>query len=179
MSSPFYNDLRTEKQLGYIVYATSMPILRVPGIAFVVQSPNTPPMALEEKIDRFIATFADAVKDMSEQDLMKHKQGLVSRILEKDRNLQARSNRYWNDIDEKQYKFDGRERLANAVRDVDKKALKRYYDELLLSKQRRRLVVLSSGTNHEGSPSASVDRGGVIHIRDTTAFKQQQSSFPR
>ena len=81
----------------------------------------------------------------------------LSRILEKDRNLQARSNRYWNDIDEKQYKFDGRERLANAVRDIDKKALHRYYNELLLGKQRRRLVVLSSGTNHEGNLAASAD----------------------
>ncbi len=179
LSSPFYNDLRTEKQLGYIVYATSMPILRVPGIAFVVQSPNTPPMALEEKIDRFIVTFADTVRHMSDQDLTKHKQGLLSRILEKDRNLQARSDRYWNDIDEKQYKFDGRERLASAVHDIDKEALQRYYHELLLSKQRRRLVVLSSGTNHGGNLAASADRGEVTRIRDITTFKQQHSSFSR
>jgi insulysin len=179
LSSPFYSDLRTEKQLGYIVYATSMPILRVPGIAFVVQSPNTPPMALQENIDQFITTYADTVARMSDQDLMKYKQGLLSRILEKDRNLQARSDRYWNDIDEKQYKFDGRERLADAVRDIDRQVLQRYYHELLLSKQRRRLVVVSSGTNHPGTLAASADTAGVIHIRDIAMFKQQHSAFPR
>jgi insulysin len=179
LSSPFYNDLRTEKQLGYIVYATSMPILHVPGIAFVVQSPNTPPVALQEKIDQFIATYADAVGRMNDQEFMKHKQGILSRILEKDRNLQARSNRYWSDIDEKRYSFDEHERLANAVRDIDRQALQRYYHELLLGKQRRRLVVLSSGTNHGGILAAGADAGRVIHIRDITTFKQQQSSFPR
>jgi insulysin len=179
LSSPFYSDLRTEKQLGYIVYAASMPILRVPGIAFVVQSPNTAPISLEEKIDQFITTYADAIGHMSDQDLTKYKQGLLSQILEKDRNLQARSNRYWNDIDEKQYKFDVRERLADAVRRIDREALQRYYHELLLGKQRRRLVVLSSGTNHEGSLAANADTAGVIHIRDIATFKQHLSAFPR
>jgi insulysin len=179
LSAPFYDNLRTEEQLGYIVYATSMPILRVPGVAFVVQSPNTPPPGLEEKIDRFVATYADAVGHMSDQDLMKYKQGLLSQILQKDRNLRARSNRYWSDIDEKQYKFDERERLADAVRDIDKKALERYYHKLLLGKQRRRLVVSSSGTNHPGSTAARADTAGVIAIRDIATFKQHRSAFPR
>ena len=39
-SAPFYTDLRTERQLGYVVFATPFPLLEVPGIAFVAQSPR-------------------------------------------------------------------------------------------------------------------------------------------
>ena len=43
LSQPFYTQLRTEQQLGYIVFASHFPFMDVPGTAFVIQSPNTEP----------------------------------------------------------------------------------------------------------------------------------------
>ncbi|WP_315982825.1 hypothetical protein [Aliamphritea spongicola] len=40
MEAPFYTSLRTEQQLGYVVFATPLQMQDVPGLAFVVQSPT-------------------------------------------------------------------------------------------------------------------------------------------
>ena len=179
VSTPFYNDLRTEKQLGYVVFASSLTVFEVPGIAFVVQSPNTNPAALEKNVVDFIRGYANVLHDMREEEFARHKQALLTRIMQKDRNLQARSNRFWNDIDRKRYKFDSRERLAKAVRRIDKKVMERYYRDLLLGKRQRRLIVLSAGTNHGGASVAGVDSSEIIFIKDSSAFKQQHRYFPR
>src|SRR5699024_3064592 len=39
ISSPFYQNIRTTRQLGYIVYATPFEMLETPALGFVVQSP--------------------------------------------------------------------------------------------------------------------------------------------
>ena len=39
---PFFDVLRTERKLGYLVFATTMTMFEVPGLGFAVQSPSTP-----------------------------------------------------------------------------------------------------------------------------------------
>ena len=40
LSSQFYTQLRTEEQLGYVVFSSAMPIIQVPGLVFVVRRRN-------------------------------------------------------------------------------------------------------------------------------------------
>jgi len=56
MSSTFFHELRTEKQLGYMVGTGYLPLNRHPGLIFYIQSPTTGPLHLLEAIDEFIAT---------------------------------------------------------------------------------------------------------------------------
>merc|ERR1711879_187862 len=46
LSAPYYQYMRTEQQLGYIVFASVYPQRTVPGLVFIVQSPGTPPQQL-------------------------------------------------------------------------------------------------------------------------------------
>src|SRR5690554_5652507 len=41
IDTPFYQRLRTEEQLGYVVHAGYSPMLDAPGLALLVQSPDT------------------------------------------------------------------------------------------------------------------------------------------
>ena len=50
----FFHELRTEREIGYIVFATFMPMLDVPGLALVVQSPSNPPETLHRHVDSFL-----------------------------------------------------------------------------------------------------------------------------
>ena len=45
--------MRTEKQLGYVVNAGSMPILKTNGLVLTVESPGAHPLALENEIEAF------------------------------------------------------------------------------------------------------------------------------
>jgi secreted Zn-dependent insulinase-like peptidase len=57
IETPFYQSLRTEQQFGYVVYAGYMPILTVPGVAFVVQSPRYKTDQIEKAMTIFWQTF--------------------------------------------------------------------------------------------------------------------------
>lgn len=177
LSSPFYNELRTEKQLGYVVFATSMPLLEVPGLAFVVQSPGTGPAELERDVEAFLRRYRDDVARLSAAEFAKHKAALVSRILEQEQNLQARTDRYWTELDQREYQFDSRQRLAQAVRRIAKPDFERFYSELLLGEQRRWLVVRSSGSNRVAAFTPKGNGRPYALVEDIAAFKENASYF--
>ena len=73
MSSPFYSQLRTEKQLGYVVFETPLPLRKAPGLAFVVQSPVADPLTLETHISSFMDEMGEQMLSMTDAQLEKYK----------------------------------------------------------------------------------------------------------
>ena len=111
----FFHELRTEREIGYIVFATLLPVLEVPGLALVIQSPSTPPEALHRQVDAFIRRFAGALRDMPPAVFERHRAAVESSLLEAESRLDDRTERYWGEIDREHYEFDRRERLVEAV----------------------------------------------------------------
>jgi insulysin len=148
VSSPFYTQLRTEKQLGYIVFGTPLVLGKAPGLAFTVQSPVAEPQQLQGHITEFVTSIGDTLDNLTPQQLERFKQSVIARVMKKDKNLTARSNRFWKDIDEEALEFDSHEALANAVADLSLEDLKDCYRKLAA----RQLVVRSYGTKHKAEP---------------------------
>ena len=148
IESPFFEDLRTENKLGYIVFASTMPLLQVPGLTFAVQSPIADPDELAQHIDRFLREYRTTLAALSDSEFAKHKQTLLARIQQKEKTLQDRSERYWTEIDRQLFDFDSREQLAAALLTLDKAQLLALYDQLLLADDRSRLLVRSVGQPH-------------------------------
>lgn len=167
LESPFFEQLRTEQRLGYIVFASGMPILEVPGLAFVVQSPDADPGALEGHVERFLQAHLARLETLDEAELERFKASLRSRILEPHRTLQARADEYWTELDRPEPRFDTRQRVAEAVAALDKAELIAAYRDMLLGEQRRRLVVRATGNGHEPAtgPATAELIGDVVEFR--------------
>ncbi len=141
LSAAFYNQLRTEQQLGYIVFSSAMPIMEHPGLIFVVQSPNTPATELVAAIEQFIGESHARLAAITEQGLAQHKQSLLIKLLKKDQKLNERSQRYWREIDNGHTEFNSREQLADAIRNVTLTDLKTTLRQL----NTKKLTVLAPG----------------------------------
>jgi secreted Zn-dependent insulinase-like peptidase len=178
LESPFFEDLRTENQLGYIVFASPMPLLEVPGLAFVVQSPIADPIELETHVNRFIAGYSDTLKNMTEEEFARHKLGLLTLILQAEKTLQEKAERYWTEIDREDYDFSSREKLAAAVDAVTKEDLIATYDQALLSEPQKHLVIRSVGNRHKEQFMAKEKDLQERLIADPNAFKQDREAFP-
>ncbi len=139
LSTPFYHELRTRQQLGYIVFSSPMTLLEVPALAFTVQSPNTTPENIIKAIEDFIAS-SSTLATLDEATLSTHKRALISRLMEKDDRLSQRSNRYWHEIDRQNVEFDSREQLVAAISAIDVDKLQQRY-QLEFIAQPRQLVV--------------------------------------
>ena len=177
LATPFFKDLRTERKLGYIVYATPFSLLEVPGLAFVVQSPSADSTVLDSEIERFLRTYADTIGDLDAQRFAQQKAGLLTKILERDKQLEARSARYWREIDRRAYRFDSRERLADAVRAVSLAELRTSYKQLLRDAKSRRLAVLAAGSRERAERKTTAAVSGTV-IADVHTYKGAHKRFP-
>ncbi|WP_421861935.1 insulinase family protein [Motiliproteus sp.] len=141
LRAPFYTEVRTEKQRGYVVYTSPVPIQQHPGLAFVIQSPQQSPDTLLADIDSFLPRARALIENLDPQQLESFKQGLINEILKQEQTLKQRSNRYWREIDQEKYGFDGREQLAEAIEAVSRDQLLQTFDQL----GTRRLILQSTG----------------------------------
>jgi len=147
VTSPFYTQLRTEKQLGYIVFQTPLTLGNAPGLAFVVQSPKAEPGALEGHIEGFLMQMSEQLATLDEEQLAQFKRSVVSKLMKRDKNLHARSNRLWKQIDETDSDFDTRQQLAAKVQALSLADLKKCYEGMAA----RKLVVRSFGEKHRSN----------------------------
>jgi len=152
LGAPFFDALRTRKELGYVVFANAMPILDTPGVVFIVQSPVASAGTLQREVREFVAGYGSVVDAMGDEEFAQHRRALVARVLEDERQLGERSGRFWNEIDRGNFEFDTRERLADAIRATTLAEFKDFYARVAAGDQRRQLVVRTIG---ESTPAAA------------------------
>eukprot|EP00163_Fabomonas_tropica_P033473 TRINITY_DN8831_c0_g1_i1.p1 TRINITY_DN8831_c0_g1~~TRINITY_DN8831_c0_g1_i1.p1 ORF type:complete len:660 (-),score=77.59 TRINITY_DN8831_c0_g1_i1:510-2294(-) len=149
ISSPFYEEIRTTRQLGYIVYATPFEMLETPALGFVVQSPVASKQEIDQAVRDFSEQFEGRLKSLDESALDREKQAVISRLLEKDRQLGDISGRYWREIDRKATDFDSRQKLAEAVNKVSLEELMTTFRKAVLERHRALLVATDTEATDE------------------------------
>ncbi|UZE94896.1 insulinase family protein [Alkalimarinus alittae] len=150
LSSPYYERVRTENQLGYIVFATNYSFLEVPAIAFIVQSPNASANQLETETQAFLHDYTTQLASMPLKDFNQHKAALLSRLFEKENNLGQKSDRFWREIDRENISFDTREKLSKEINSLSPETFNQFYASLIQSSGKK-LLVFSSGKNSKES----------------------------
>ena len=125
LSPIFFQEMRTEKQYGYLVGVGFIPINRYPGIAFYIQSPNTDSITLIAAMDNFIAKASDYIAELPKEHWQHLQFGLASQLQEKDTNLRIKSQRYWAAICNKEASFTEKQKLiaiieSTSINDVAK-----------------------------------------------------------
>lgn len=131
LETPFYQQLRTEQQLGYIVNAGYRPLLDAPGITFLVQSPNTDSQTIQSRINAFIDDFSKRLDDVQDSDLAPYRQAVRDDLLQRDTSLSDRANRLWQALALEDTGFDHRKRLAERVMDVTPETLRDTWRDLV------------------------------------------------
>lgn len=148
MKTAFFQELRTEQQLGYIASAFAMPQLDVPGLVMLIQSPTASAVTVAKAMDDFMG---EVEENLTEEQFQRHKQALISDILRPDKNLWDRAEFYWQSIARKQFSFDSRELLAETVGNISMESWIRYFGETFIA-QRRSLQVVAPGRWEELPP---------------------------
>jgi len=141
MKSGFFQQLRTEQQLGYIASAFAWPQLEVPGLVMLIQSPVASANDVYDAMRTFMVTVPG---DLDEEQFARHKAALLSDIQRPDKNLWERADFYWQSIATKQFEFDGRQQIAAAVAAFTLEDWQSYYQRVFLD-QPHSLQVVAPG----------------------------------
>ncbi|WP_220746565.1 insulinase family protein [Shewanella colwelliana] len=173
MSSTFFHELRTKRQLGYMVGTGYLPLNRYPGMIFYIQSPSVGPLQLLQAIDEFIADFNYAVMQITNQQWEQTKQGLINQIMEHDPNLKTRGQRYWSSIGNKDYEFNQRELVVEEISKLTRSDLIKFMMQKMRTKHSDRLVLFTTGEQHTAFEPLTSDN----MITDLRSFKQHAANF--
>lgn len=171
MHQPYFQQLRTEQQLGYVVAAYGMNYDRVPGVALLVQSPVASEQEVEQATDQFLQAFHQSLFDMDEQTFATHRDALVTQLQEPAQSLSEEVSRFWSGLRAGYPEFDNRERFITEVATLSQADMLAVVSEVLLTAPRA-LSMVTPGRASEGSeePSLKLFREGkTVYSRETAA----------
>jgi insulysin len=156
----FFHQLRTEKQMGYVVANIPFSLQQVEGSLFLVQSPNFAEADIQQAIDDFLGDKTALFK----QEFAAQKDSLIQKLKESPRSIREQNARYWQSILLEDYDFDRRQRLIEVLSHLSVEELLHYYQAVFQNKNRRLWM-----------SSADLNARHNFHLlQDKSAFKQSE-----
>ena len=149
ISSPYYQWLRTEKKLGYIVSASPFPQNSVPGLIFIVQSPTVDSAGIIVETELFFNDFKQQLAQLTTEEFEDHKQGLISRLVSKKKNMAEKVGHFWHNIEVNRLTFDTNESIANEVEMIELADIQKLFTTSIIEKKDPRLLFSHSLKNPE------------------------------
>ncbi|MFT4621738.1 MAG: insulysin [Myxococcota bacterium] len=152
IKTPAFTQLRTEQQLGYIVWGGYDRRDRVAGLGLGIQSSVAEPTELLERIDAFLLGYGDTLDAMSDEEFETVKAGLVATLEESPTDLYDRTRDLFTDLDLGLTTFDRKARLVELLRPMTKASVAELLRDEVLGDSAARLVVRALGRAHADTP---------------------------
>lgn len=174
LRTPFFEELRTQQQLGYVVNAGTLPILDTNGLVLTIESPVADPITLEERINSFLVDYEEELAAMSADKFGSVRSGLLNNLRQDPQTLRALSSRFWSDILIEEYDNDSTLQMADAIAGITLEDVLEYYRQHVLGPQVERLVARTAGRPHRDDFAGAriqeqelLQTSGIRYIQDT------------
>ena len=129
-NKPAFEILRTQQQLGYIVFTYKEQHQGVTGLGFIVQSNVVSPAVVDRRVEGFLGKLREILAAMEDEEYTSHIEAVVTAKTEPDKRLAQEVNRAWGEIVSKPaaMNFGRRFQHAKAVQTVTKAELLGFFD---------------------------------------------------
>ncbi|KAI9740448.1 MAG: hypothetical protein M1834_005028 [Cirrosporium novae-zelandiae] len=142
MEEPAFDQLRTKEQLGYIVFSHANVGRTTMAFQILIQSERSAEY-LDRRIDALLFGFSTYLNDLKEEDFERYKHSLITRKLEKIKNLDQEFDRMWNAITNERFNFQQHEQDAETIKILTKADIIDFYKQYIdpRSETRAKLAV--------------------------------------
>lgn len=144
----FYNQLRTEEQLGYAVFAFQMPVGRQWGIGFLLQSNVKQPAFLLSRFKAFYPTAEKRLREMSKADFAQYQAAMINELKQRPQTLDEEAGRFSKDFDRENYKFDTREKVIAQIQALTPQSVADFFHQAVMAPTGLALLSQISGSHH-------------------------------
>ncbi|BFZ09211.1 hypothetical protein BsWGS_12249 [Bradybaena similaris] len=168
IGEPCFNILRTQEQLGYIVFCGVRRAKGVQGLRVIVQSSKSPQF-VEGRIEAFIQKMEEVILNMTDEEFNKHVEALSSKRMEKPKKLIQQNNKYWTEIISNYYNFDRDNIEVAFLKQLRKDDLYKFYKEKIAldAPRRHKLSVHVISEVPQGSSDADTSRPETEPVSDS------------
>ena len=186
---PCFNELRTQEQLGYLVFSGVMQLGDYVNAArFIIQSEPRDPAHLDARIEAFLARLRTKIANLTDDELSDNIQAVVTQKLEKPKNLNEESLKYWEEINSGGLMFDRRETSAAEVQKLSRADVLAFFDKFIASEapERRKIAVHCFATNKwatafdaaSPAPAGATDATATSEAETVTASETTAPTSP-
>lgn len=154
----FYNQLRTQEQLGYAVFAFPMSVGRQWGIGFLLQSNDKQPAYLYERFKAFYPTAEKKLRSMSAEDFAQMQQGMISEIMQAPQTLSQEASQLSKDFDRGNMGFDSRDKVVAEIKKLTPEKLADFFHQAVIEQQGMAVLSQVSGS-HNGKADYAAPKG--------------------
>jgi secreted Zn-dependent insulinase-like peptidase len=152
LKTPAFTQLRTEQQLGYMVWGRYDRRDSLPGISINIQSGVAGPDVLLERIEVFLDGFGPHLAEMSIENYETVREGLIATLQESPTSLYQRTRDLSVDLGLGVTTFDRKDQIVKLLESVEKSEVESVFMTAIRGDAARRLVVQATGHTHADTP---------------------------
>lgn len=166
LSDAAFTQLRTQEQLGYIVYFQHTRDESDASFRCVVQSSENP-VLLNWRIERYVQKQALAhLRDMADEEFAKYREALAVEREQPEKRLNEVTNRFWNEIDNSRLQFRRKEDSVATIRSVTRADVVAFFTRHVADPLTRRKFSLQffSAAHFAATLRSHTDDRPLLHI---------------
>ena len=130
LKTVFFDEMRTQKQFGYIVAAFSNLRKDISAFSFLIQSNNKLPSELTLEIFDFIIRQRKRLEEFTDSKFEELKKGVMATFQEEFHSLEDQSKFYFGHIENHTYDFAKKEDAIKEIQQLNKSDLMNHFDSL-------------------------------------------------
>ncbi|MTC23102.1 pitrilysin [Providencia sp. PROV188] len=131
----FYDQLRTNEQLGYAVFAFKVGLGDQWGIGFLLQSNAKTPDYLNTRYQDFYKVTLDKLKKLPSAEFEQYKQSIITEMKQPPQTFYEEVGRYGSDFSRNIFSFDSRDKVLSRLETATQAEVIAYYENAVLKHQ--------------------------------------------
>jgi len=173
LEADFFDQLRTQQQLGYIVQLGFWPMHQVPGLGLFIQSSNTSADGLWSAVATYLDGQTERATLLEDDEFERYRAALIGTLRETPKSQAEKTERLWGGLKQGDHGFNERERLAALLESVTRAEWQAYYAAHFSRAVERGLLLFNQGAANPGAKTLA----GVFESVDLTALRAETNRY--
>lgn len=144
----FYNQLRTEEQLGYAVFAFSMNVGRQWGLGFLLQSSDKQPAYLWQRYQAFFPQAEAKLRAMKSEEFAQIQQAVIAQINQAPQTLGEEASKISKDFDRGNMRFDSRDKVVAEIKQLTPQKVADFFHQAVVDPKGMAILSQVSGSQN-------------------------------
>jgi protease-3 len=166
----FYNQLRTEEQLGYAVFAFSMNVGRQWGLGFLLQSSDKQPAYLWQRYQAFFPQVEAKLRAMKPEEFAQIQQAVIAQVMQPPQTLGEEASQLSKDFDRGNLKFDSRDKVVAEIKQLTPQKVADFFHQAVIKPQG--MTILSQVSGSQNGKTEYVNPQGWKVWKSVSALQQ-------
>ena len=149
ISNPFYAEMRTRQQLGYIVWGQTGRVEEQLMAYFIIQSSEYPPDELQKRIEAFLATIPNLFAEIPDEEFKQIIAGVRAKLEEKEKSIAEKASILFDLAYEEDEDWGRNEASLKALDTITREDIQALIKNIIVQSQQRTKTVLLVGREHE------------------------------